>query len=78
MILTVHDELLFEVPKARAEEFAAIVRDEMQSAAVDEGAADGRRRRRRELEGREELTILGSVRLQPDRARLNDARIESA
>ena len=33
MILTVHDELLFEVPKARAEEFAAIVRDRMQSAA---------------------------------------------
>ncbi|HEV2986488.1 MAG TPA: DNA polymerase I [Vicinamibacterales bacterium] len=34
MILTVHDELLFEVPKARAEETAAIVRDKMQSAAV--------------------------------------------
>jgi DNA polymerase-1 len=34
MILTVHDELLFEVPKARAEEFSAIVRDKMQSAAV--------------------------------------------
>ena len=32
MILTVHDELLFEVPKARAEEFAEIVRDRMQSA----------------------------------------------
>src|SRR5206468_5499746 len=27
MILTVHDELLFEVPKARADELAAIVRD---------------------------------------------------
>jgi DNA polymerase-1 len=34
MILTVHDELLFEVPKERAEEFAAIVRDKMQGAAV--------------------------------------------
>ena len=33
MILTVHDELLFEVPERRAEEFAAIVRDRMQSAA---------------------------------------------
>jgi len=32
MILTVHDELLFEVPKARADELAAIVRDKMQSA----------------------------------------------
>jgi DNA polymerase I len=34
MILTVHDELLFEVPKARAEEMAEIVRDRMQAAAV--------------------------------------------
>src|SRR5256885_10006908 len=34
MILTVHDELLFEVPAARAEEFSEIVRDRMQSAAV--------------------------------------------
>ncbi len=34
MILTVHDELLFEVPKARAEEFTTIVRDCMQGAAV--------------------------------------------
>jgi DNA polymerase-1 len=33
MILTVHDELLFEVPKPRAEELAEIVRDGMQSAA---------------------------------------------
>ena len=32
MILTVHDELLFEVPKARAEEFSELVRDKMQSA----------------------------------------------
>ena len=34
MILTVHDELLFEVPKARAEEFTAIVRDCMENAAT--------------------------------------------
>jgi DNA polymerase-1 len=34
MILTVHDELLFEVPKARAEEYGEIVRDRMQSAAA--------------------------------------------
>jgi len=33
MILTVHDELLFEVPKDEAEEFAAMVRDRMQAAA---------------------------------------------
>jgi len=32
MILTVHDELLFEVPKARADELSAIVRDKMQGA----------------------------------------------
>src|SRR5207245_2312813 len=34
MILTVHDELLFEVPKARAEEYGEIVRERMQSAAA--------------------------------------------
>jgi DNA polymerase-1 len=34
MILTVHDELLFEVPRGRAEETAALVRDKMQSASV--------------------------------------------
>jgi DNA polymerase-1 len=34
MILTVHDELLFEVPKGAAEEMAALVRDKMQSAAT--------------------------------------------
>ena len=33
MILTVHDELLFEVPADRADDYAAIVRDRMQSAA---------------------------------------------
>jgi DNA polymerase-1 len=34
MILTVHDELLFEVPRAQADEVAALVRDRMQSAAA--------------------------------------------
>ncbi len=34
MILTVHDELLFEVPKARAEDLAALVKEKMQSAAA--------------------------------------------
>jgi DNA polymerase I len=32
MILTVHDELLFEVPKDQADEVSAIVRDAMQNA----------------------------------------------
>jgi DNA polymerase-1 len=47
MILTVHDELLFEVRAARADEVAAIVRERMQSAAslrvpltVDVGIGD--------------------------------------
>ena len=34
MILTVHDELLFEVRWDQAEEVAALVRERMQSAAV--------------------------------------------
>ena len=34
MILTVHDELVFEVPKGDADEIAAIVRDKMQSAVA--------------------------------------------
>jgi DNA polymerase-1 len=34
MILTVHDELLFEVPTTRAEELAEIIRGKMQSAAA--------------------------------------------
>ena len=34
MILTVHDELVFEVPKPDADEIAAIVRDKMQSAVA--------------------------------------------
>jgi len=34
MILTVHDELLFEVPKARAGEYGEIVRERMQTAVA--------------------------------------------
>ncbi len=34
MILTVHDELLFEVPEPRAEEIAAVVRERMQNAVT--------------------------------------------
>ena len=33
MILTVHDELLFEVPEDRAQEVAEVVRTHMQGAA---------------------------------------------
>jgi DNA polymerase I len=47
MILTVHDELLFEVPKDQSEEVAAIVRNAMQNAVplrvpltVDVGIAE--------------------------------------
>ncbi len=34
MILTVHDELLFEVPRDRAPLVAEVVRERMQSAAA--------------------------------------------
>jgi DNA polymerase-1 len=34
IILTVHDELLFEVPKTRADEVATLVRDRMEAAAT--------------------------------------------
>jgi DNA polymerase-1 len=54
MILTVHDELLCEVPAARAEVIAEIVRDKMQHAAqrdvpltVTGSARTGRKRRAR-------------------------------
>jgi DNA polymerase-1 len=33
MILTVHDELLFEVPAGRADEVAAVIRARMEGAA---------------------------------------------
>ncbi len=34
MILTVHDELLFDVPRERADELSAVIREQMESAAV--------------------------------------------
>jgi DNA polymerase-1 len=34
MILTVHDELLFEVPDARADEIATLIRGRMERAAA--------------------------------------------
>jgi DNA polymerase I len=34
MILTVHDELLFEVPRERADEIAAVIREQMERAAA--------------------------------------------
>jgi DNA polymerase I-like protein with 3'-5' exonuclease and polymerase domains len=34
VILTVHDELLFKVPKAGADDLAALVRETMQSASA--------------------------------------------
>ena len=33
MILTVHDELLFEVPRERADELAVVIRERMEQAA---------------------------------------------
>ena len=54
MILTVHDELLFEVPKDEAEEVAEVVREHDAVGGHAERAAHRRRRDRRELEGREE------------------------
>ena len=54
MILTVHDELLFEVPAPQAEDVAAIVREQMQNAAelnvpltVDVGIAENWREAKR-------------------------------
>ena len=47
MILTVHDELLFEVPEGEADDLAEVVRDKMEGAAslavpltVDVGIGD--------------------------------------
>ena len=53
MILTVHDELLIEARADAVDEVAAIVKAQMEGAADAQRAADGRRRDRRELEGRE-------------------------
>ena len=41
MILTVHDELLFEVPKLQAEEIAEVVPGGNAVGRSPEGAADG-------------------------------------
>ena len=56
MILTVHDELLFEWQKEQADETAAIRSGADAERGAVEGAADGRCRDRRQLAGREELT----------------------
>ena len=50
MILTVHDELLFEAPREAADETVAAVRRADGSRGEAEGAAHGRRRRRGKLE----------------------------
>ena len=39
MILTVHDELLFEAPKEEAEDVAAVVKDKMSNAVKLQRAA---------------------------------------
>ena len=57
MILTVHDELVFEAREDAADEIAALVREKMSGAATLARAPRRRRRRREELEGRKELTI---------------------
>ena len=56
MILTVHDELLFEAPSETAEEAAAALREHHGAGRAAARAADRGRRDRRELEGSEELT----------------------
>ncbi len=51
MILTVHDELLFEAPREAADETVALVREQMERAVTLKVPLDGRRWSRRELEG---------------------------
>ena len=51
MLLTVHDELVFEVPKDRAEEAVDLIRDRMEHAVDARRRPPGRRRRRAELVG---------------------------
>ena len=53
MILTVHDELLFEVPRERADELSVVIREQMEQAAtlavpltVDVGVGDNWKTRR--------------------------------
>ena len=60
MILTVHDELLFEAPKEEADDVAALVKDKMSNAVQAQRAARCRCGDRGELEGGEGLTRLAS------------------
>ncbi len=53
MILTVHDELLFEATLGEAEAAAAVVRERMETRRRADRAADGGCRDRRELARRE-------------------------
>ena len=57
MILTVHDELLFEAPESRAREVAELVRTRMESARRVDGTAHRRRRAGTELERGEGLSV---------------------
>ena len=54
MLLTVHDELVFEVPLDERDEMEALVRDVMESAVELQGAARRRPRLRPEL-GRDQV-----------------------
>ena len=58
-ILQIHDELLFEGPPEEMERATEIVTREMVGAAEHGPAADGRRRRRRELARREVADLRG-------------------
>ena len=57
MILTVHDELLFEAPEAEAGAVADLVRDVMERAYAARRAAHRRRRHRPELERSETVGL---------------------
>jgi hypothetical protein len=58
MILTVHDELLFEAPAEDAEAVAEMARSVMENAFPLNVPLTGRRRNRPELEGREALVSI--------------------
>ena len=62
MILTVHDELLFEAPRDEADAAAAVVRERMETRSTLQRAADGRRGHRGQLAGREVVIV---ARLEP-------------